>query len=584
MKTEQGARVGLGKLPARTGAYVLLAVTTWVAFFIYSPRFGLYEDDYACVGLTMGMDGTQLAQKIAHDTVVLHQGRPIGFAFVRSLSYLGNKVGGLWCIYVLGFLVVAANSILFYELIRRGFPELLALFAGLVFCLFPGDTTKGLLTHNLILQPALMFMLVASHLYLAGKKKTAYIVVLGSLLSYESAFLPFLAVPLLQRKWDKGLLRTWATHAAVFIGLLAAVLVVRGLWGEHRVGGLSLVDGVEFIWGMGLGPVVSASSFGLAPVAVAVVILKGELNVLLALAGATALFFFYLRRGRTPVGPAEPPVTVSWRGKALVGRFSVEAPQGTLDAFRAFAIGLFTMPLAYALAFTHFPGFPLRGRSTSVHLAATVPAALLCGALLYALYCFCRARRLRTLGTLAIAAYLASLVAYGVHAQRDFVRSRDNQRRMFTSVVKQCPDLADSTLIFVEGSRLWDSPYVKAYSWSNPIVLQQLFRFPSTWNRPPRLFVVSDECVRGIKVEDGCTMWFMPAGLWESHWVELPQGNLIVFKLVEGELVRSFEPVYINGTEFPLKQIPPGEPVRYEKGHLYDYLISDEFAGLLPMR
>ena len=83
-----------------------------------------------------------------------------------------------------------------------------------VFCLFPADTTKILLTHDFQLQPSLTFALLAGLAYAAGRRPLAYVVSAGALLSYENGFLALFALPLFVRRWDRSLPRALLVHAA----------------------------------------------------------------------------------------------------------------------------------------------------------------------------------------------------------------------------------------------------------------------------------------------------------------------------------------------------------------------------------
>src|SRR5436305_461513 len=83
--------------------------------------------------------------------------RPLGFFLPDLFSFIGDKLGGLPAIYLLGFLIVTLNSFLCYRLLRTRIPRAAALAGALAFCLFPADTTKILLTHDFQLQPSLTF-------------------------------------------------------------------------------------------------------------------------------------------------------------------------------------------------------------------------------------------------------------------------------------------------------------------------------------------------------------------------------------------------------------------------------------------
>jgi len=540
--------------------------------------FGLYEDDYTFVGYTVGMQWKDLVGAVRTDLVTLPQGRPIGFALPKAIAFLGSSLGGLPVVYIFGFCIVVTNVILFYRLLRRRFPEKLALFGGLALCLFPADTTRPLLTHCFQLQLSLMFLLVASHLYLS-KRKVSYLVILGSLLSYESAFLPFFALPLMERGWGKKTARSLIRHVAILVGILACLFLFRKLVQESRVGRLTLLDGANVIGGMCLGPIVSAFSFVYGPLVTLKWLGEAHGGMLFVAVGSMLAFvilFAFAFGSRVSLPSTRSRWTFGCRSSLANVSGSVETEQEWLDASRGLVVGVVMMVLAYAFAFTHFPPFILRGRATSVHFAAALGSALAFGSLCYGCDRLCSRGRLRWLSTLVLALYFATLVGYGVRIQSDFRASWKDQRWFFARVLEQCPDLSDGTLILVETNELPEHTYIYSYSWATPIVLEQIFQFPESWETPPRLFMVDENWTRSINVKDATIEWWMPAALWEAHWARLPEGNLILLKVENGRLTRCFDPVRIREREFALKQIPAGPPARFEKGHLYDLLIQGQ--------
>src|SRR5579883_2371172 len=182
--------------------FVLLALTNWISHFFYFRDFGLYEDDYAFIADAMARDASYLLEKLQY-FVLFPQGRPVGFYCAAVLPFIGDKLGGLGVDYLLAFAITTLNSYLFYRLLKFTELEVIAVTGGLIFCLFPADTTKIFLTHAFILQISLTFLLLASLCYLENRKALSYVVILGSLLSYESAFMVFFGLPLLNSKWDR---------------------------------------------------------------------------------------------------------------------------------------------------------------------------------------------------------------------------------------------------------------------------------------------------------------------------------------------------------------------------------------------
>src|SRR5205823_15053967 len=81
--------------------------------------------------------------------------------------------------------------------------------------------------------------------------------------------------------------------------------------------------------------------------------------------------------------------------------------------------GMVLLVLAYGLAFTHFPPTAVNGRGTSVHLGATLGAAILFASGAWALQRLVKAR----LAAVVVAAYFALAGGYAMTIERDFAAS-----------------------------------------------------------------------------------------------------------------------------------------------------------------
>ena len=647
--------------------YVFLLLITWVSRFFYFRNFGLYEDDYAVVGFPMGFEWNYLLGIIKGYFISWPTGRPVGYALPNIIAFIGTKVGGLQVVYLFGFLIVTVNSFLFYSLLKNRFPERLAFFSALTFCLFPANAAKPYLTHDLILQPSLMFMLIASHLYLAGKKKTSYIVILGSLLSYESGFLPFLAIPLLKGKWDKKLFLSIIKHIIILSFIIFCYAIIRKYMGESRVNDLNLSVIYQLFLSVFIGPVVSLVSFAYGPLMSIKALIHGNYSVALAVISCLIIFFYFFYRERysprvemmayplqfqpnllddeekqkmteiklvilnnikdlllsrwisgiiTGLMISGLPFLFSHRSinpvffdrysyKAITiiaiyiivlllallgtifsrkvrdftskrkvsGKFAA-APEEFLKVCHALLVGVIMLFLAYILSFTHFPPTTLFGRGTSVHLAATFGGALVWGALCYAVFLSLYTKRLKLLGAMSIAFYFALLVGYGFVIQHDFKQSWQNQRWFWSSVIEQCPDLSDGTMIFAAKEGIPETKYINTNSWTDPIILEQIFQFPSSWGKVPRLWVVDKNWTTTIVTKDDVFRWKVPTATWWSYWTDLPKNNIILLKMVDGELTRCYDPLYIGKQILPLKKMPTSALISFKKGQLFDYLIQ----------
>jgi len=528
-------------LSRHEGALALLgsALLAWTAQFHHLADFGFYEDDYFFISNAMGQDPSYLLQRL-RVFVTLPQGRPFGFFLPDLLSFVGDKLGGLIAIYLLGFVIVTLNTFLCYRLLRVRVPAAAALFGAAMFCLFPADTTKILLTHDFQLQPALTFALLAAVAYAYDRKILAYIVAAGALLAYESGFLALFALPLLLRRWDRSLVRELARHVLLLSSIVVLAVLARFVVGEVRatqsVG--SVADILPRLVGsLVLGPARSLAATVYQPLRMVAV---WDLEALALALFALIVFGALCWRVRYTV--------VRWREVLEVG-----------------AAGLVMLVLGYALAFTHFPPNAIVGRGTSVHLGATLGMAVLAAAVAWGLLSV-RPR----VGAAVLGVYLALAVGYYVTIERDFVRSWQLQRAFWQQVAACCSDLQDGTVLLFELDPNIPTTFIFTNSWADALVLRETFRFPESWQNPPRLFSLTEWQSR--IVSDGQQLqWWVPGASWDEHWEELPQDNVIVLRQGPAGLQRLTGSVEVAGQTLRLKPAQPA--VAWPAAQLYPYLL-----------
>jgi hypothetical protein len=524
----------------RAVALLASALLVFVAQFHRAAGFGLYEDDYFFISRAMGQDLPYLVDRLSV-FVTLPQGRPFGFFLPDLLSFVGDKLGGLGAIYVLGFCVVTLNTFLCYCLLRARVPIVAAAVGAAMFCLFPADTTKILLTHDFQLQPALTFALLSALAYVAGRRWIAYPLAAGALLSYENAFLALFALPLFLRRWDRAVLRELARHVLLLAAVLAAVVIARLLAGEVRAtqstGGVAEIV-PKLVGSLVLGPAYAVAASLYQPLRM---VPTWDLETLVLALVAGLLFGLLVWRLRLPPSP--------WRDIAETG-----------------GAGLVMLVLAYGLAFTHYPPSAVIGRGTSVHLGATLGIAVLAAAVVWALM------NLRpALAAVAVGAYLTLAVGYYMTIERDFVRSWQLQRAFWQQVAACCSDLQDGTVVIYELPPTVPTTFIFTNSWADPLVLDQTFRFPAAWATPPRLFALTEWQPRVAATADGL-QWWVPGASWDEHWEALPQDNVILLRPGPGDrLERLTGEVPVAGQVLRLKD--PGPPVAWPPAQLAPLLL-----------
>ena len=524
-------------------ALTFIAALSWLAQFHHFRDFGLYEDDYWFVSEAMGKDATYLLHRFVIAFTTLPQGRPFGFFLPDLFSFIGDKLGGLQGIYLLGFAIITLNTYLAFRLLRMRVPLAPAAVGAAVFCLFPADTTKILLTHDFQLQPSLTFALLSSLAYVSGRKPLAYVVGSGALLSYENGFLPLFALPLFaERKWDARLLREQIRHTLILIGIVIAVVAVRYMVGESRAE--SSVGSISAI----IPPLVGSLVLGPAR----------------SLAG-----MFYGPIKAIPTWDTETIVlfVIGLAGFALVLWRVPRVPRATADALRVCGAGAVMLVAAYALAFTHFPPNALVGRGTSVHLGATIGMSVLAAGVAWLLL---SAQWRVATGLLAL--YLALAVGYYVTIERDFIRSWQLQRAFWQQVAACCTDLQDGTVLLYTLTSEEEPTFIFTNSWADALVLGETFAFPSSWSNPPRLFSLTDWQSR-VQADGDHLDWWVPSASWDEHWEVLPQANVILLtRAADGTLKRETGSVEVAGRTLMLKPVSPSQA--WPRAQLYAPLLQ----------
>jgi len=562
-----------------------LALVVWIARFLHFQQFGLYEDDYYRVGVALGMTRSQVLSRIQEFFLFPGQGRPLHDSPIFFFAYLGEQLGDLSTVYLIGYGIVAANALLFYLLLKRVYQQQpFALLGGLSFALYPADTTQIYLTHTLGVQPSITFLLIALHCYLARPTRPfSYLFALGSLLCYETLFTVFVTAPLLKQKWDATLKRELIRHILLVGTLFTGVVIVRLAIGTspNSRGLLSLL---LLVGNPIAGPFVAIATYPYRAIET-LFKLKGELLILLPPCFlALGWIFWQLKPSRN--FPASPAGTQRWFKR-------LKLPQSLQNYGTPALTGIVMMVFAYPLTLSA-PAILISGRGTRVHTAAVLGASLLCASILASLLSAAKARRQRQFAVRGLAAFFSLAIGFGLVVQQDYTTSWAYQRAFWTDVARLVPDVEEGTVIAVEptglrDTRQWiffqepagvrDTRQIQVNGWSMPFILEQLYQFPPAWKTPPRVYrahpnweekvlasgqeLKLDNAVQALK-------WLYKSG------PKVESSNLIVLSTQDGKLTRRTEPLEVEGTVYPLKEEGTSQPNAFAKGHLYQYLIRKD--------
>ena len=435
--------------PAMVRHHALLAVflmlLIWGAHFWHVGGFGLYDDDYGQVSPAFDMSTREVAREAGRLVVSGNQGRPFHRSLILALSFLGARAGGLRAIHVIGFVIITTNALLFLWLLRRVTRDEVVVVTGtLAFALFPADTTRAFATHSLGVQPSLLFLLMALHLYLSRWRFLGYAAALCSLCCYETFFPVFLAAHLLHARSWRAIRTDLVRHGLVMLGMVTLAAGLRALTGEARIAGLGPQAFVRGGSNLVLGPLVSLGLFVYRPLEAfhGASALALDWTVVGASLALLAAIFLELR----PAGGERALERVALVDSRLV---RLELPAGLRVLASLATTGAVMLVLAYPLTFTA-PAIAVAGRATRVHAAAAVGAGILVGCLSAGILVVATALGRRRVTATLLAAAFAALVASGLRVQADYVASWSQQRSFWRQVVTLCPNLEDRTVILAD--------------------------------------------------------------------------------------------------------------------------------------
>lgn len=451
---------------------LLVSFAVVAAHFARLPQFGLYEDDYWAIAPHLYEPLGQLWDRLVSNFTAWPTGRPLNHFLPAALASLGSRLGGLRGVYAIAAAWLALNGALVYLIVRRITSEAAAIVAALAYVVFPADSTKILLTHAAHVQGAMTFLLAGTLLWMRGgtARVASYPVAALALLSYETAFLPFLVLPLLRPSDRRTTLRTWTVHLLACAAILAVIAAVRLGTGDERAITAAHETGRSahrILTSLVIGPGTSGRML-LAAVA------RGWRRIDLYAAVACALtvlgFVAVIRRARPA---SSPPAGVAARWPTWL------APEGdapcSIPWWWLLASALVAWSASYALTLSDFSYPPTQtvGRLTSTHVAAGWPVCLVVAALYEGARR--RGRPLAWGATVVFAAWLASMVAYHHFLQREYARTWVAEKAFWRQVVTLAPDAGAGWTVIVDGVPVEASPVICTNSWSDYEVFHLIF-------------------------------------------------------------------------------------------------------------
>ncbi|ACB51644.1 hypothetical protein cce_2294 [Crocosphaera subtropica ATCC 51142] len=567
--------------------FLLLAIVIGITDFLYFTRFGLYEDDYSRIPFAMEAgwigSGSGLGRFILNNILIEQgQGRPFHDILIVLFSWIGNKLGGFHSIYLIGYFIITINAFLFYTLLKRlTLPNIFIFTSVLAFALFPADTTQPFLTHSLGIQPSITFLLIALNCYVSGKKKLSYLVILGSLLSYEPMFPVFLAAPLLKNKWDLRLYRKLIKHTLLMAFIVVFVIFIRQLSGETRASDVDIVIAFQTVVShMIIGPIVSLKMF----VYRLFTTLKGlNLKSLLIIVPSWIGLFWIFSTIKANLSEQSKEFIPIIR----IGTLRLKITEDYRLLLKFLLIGILMTVLAYPFALSSSASI-INGRSSKVHAAAVVGASMVCACVCSAIWFIANQYGKKYVGTALLATFLALLMGFGLLVQQDYVLSWQYQRAFWTDIDTLCADMTENTVILVDNhNNLRGVKQIQSFFERPSLVMSHLYQFPKDWKPQPKLYYLRENWQDNIVSDKN--LWQLNSitttapglgyGALKSvdrsrYYTNTESENIILLQAKTDKLDRVFS-VVIDDQVFPLKQKPNSTSPSLTKGVIYQYMIQD---------
>jgi len=605
----------------RTAIIGLLTLLTFALYFFRMQGFGLYEDDYSFVGSFIGLPGSDIYLNTINCLREMPQGRPLAFLFPAIVTYFGvNLTDDLIIVYSIGALFCAANAFFVYSILRNWISLPSALIGALLFLLSPSDTTKILLTHNLILQPSLFCALLGIIFYTKSNRLylfPAYLFGAMTLLFYESGILVFLFAPFFVINNKNSFIKRLLVHITLIALTIICLYLIRASQGESRVNDLIAGSKLELIFRILTGPFIG---IGGSLAAMTYGTLKGIQKALvieivpIIIAGIGFTFWllkYFLKAGKSAALNSVIIVVPEFLQRIFKNNRFLPLKIKELFAENNFSIrfpayilfvGALMIPAAYLLAFTHYPPITLSGRLTSVHLPSTVAWAVFLGGLIEFLLTSEIRRNLKSLIVSMIGVVLILWSSYAVYIQDGYYTVWQGQKIFWKEVTTLTPDMnKNATVVFdkniVDYSRTWcfGRNIIGGADWSLPTAFSMYMGNQFELNRP--VVIKSIEELIWQKSDDKIRFFNVSLPTW-GVWTELDTAQTIFFSMnEEGDLQRVQKmsvynyqlPIYyttIDGLTYakPSTELPPnvisgyyhvrGNQPEYfeEKGHSGDYI------------
>ena len=599
-------------------AFLLIIFFCFIGNYTEIMHFGFYEDDYALITPFLHMDLKSVANVWG---VVLEntfsRGRPLGYILTSFFTIIGYHVAGIPGIQFFGFLIITVNGYICYKIISSRFPDYIGLYTGIILVLYPALTVKQYLTHTLHLESSLLIGLMATYMFVSGRRKCSYLVAVLSLFTYELGILPYLFAPLFYKDliFEKRV-RKLLFHLGICILIIFLVATARIYAGDYRFSSPHYLNStavltedsiIKFFKALFIGPWVSMESFIKAESWVNRWLLRNMSIMIFGMVGAGVGYIIAIK-ARSMICKNKYYLDEKVTFNIPLINSCCSSKRVYLSLVNALVTSLICLSGAYLFNLPKYPPNYLFTRNVSEHLASIFGGSLLAACILfYTLYIStCLSRRIykniaKYLSCMFVGLFFGMLVAYGRIWQLDAVNVWTIQKAFWTQFETLVPDLEKGTRVYLYKDK--NIPFalnLQPFSGSSSLVLGQLYSMPKAWKvsgpfwyqlrgnnaadgirNYPRVMLIKPTWWKHIEFKEDMVMVNLGYNKWISSSNNFENGNLIILHFKNGRLERMNKDIAAeNGVVFVKKITNRGNKVRFEPGPLYRYLIDESLKDM----
>lgn len=533
--------------------WAAIGVILFLSHFLLVTEFGLYEDDYFYILPRIAENFQQFSQFFLNALINPPQGRPLLASFQGALAFFGYHAGGLPFCHLISFVFLWLSAGLLYQLLVRKVSKPAAFLGSLLLVLFPLDTSRQILMHQMATVIPTTVLLCAFHLYASRRLALSYLVAATLLFTYESIFLPFIVAPFFLEDQPRRLIKRLVVHTIIFGAIIGIVLASRSLLGEPRAIETTshLSDEIpKVLWSCIANPALGVLATVARPID-GLMHSRAEGCIVAILAGLAA--YFVLRRfDRNETAEVGGRRTTVW----LI-----------------LCAGVIAWVIAYVLDFRpdYYPPGVTIGRLSAVHGIAGFGAALVLAAIVSLLIDPPR-QRWRVGLDLGGALFVAGLAAFGFHIQdAEYVASWRQQRDFWLGLVPLIQDARpdDNIILQIEYQRHGFVPYTQGFTADEVTVYPNLafpyfIDFTPDPKRPPTFHGYADY----IKLSEGNGEIVMQSPWFDSNrFAHIRGDNLLWLRVQDGIVQRVAGEVNIQGRRLfarPISSVA-GTPVKMSR-------------------